>query len=883
MRPYLAIISDSFHSALASRVLWAAFLAIWVLLASLAPIGIKEDYTTSFRWFDVYNGTRMKALLAQGIVDPKSQDKAIGRIAKAMPEEMQRQLRRVGEGDEVRIRLTLLTHALNDLIESDANRGNQSVADTADADSDEATQSDWYDSEAWKDTVRLRELRELDETPDDELSDSLLRRRSRLRLEAALPGVFESRSSRSVLLTYAGLEFPTDFQIDRVQFETLFNQFVIPILVNWLLGLVLVFLGVLVTASIVPDMLQTGSLHLLLSKPISRSALLVAKFIGGCAFVLLCVTQLVFGLYLIAAFRLGVWNTRILWCIPVAVVIFAVFYSVSVLAGLKWRSAIISIAAAGALAAVCVVVGVIGGVVDARVVAPDRIVGMTTAGDDLFAVTGGSGLVQMDTSEEVWSPLIEGEAGSNDRVLQPTTLDADHVMTARIRNGRFNPFGSGSLDLIVLSRGDDWSPQPSLRLPTATERLVSIDRDAVVAINTADLLITSRDSILDAIGEEASEDATGEESGSDDGTADSTAKSVPRIDNSVGAWLKALVTMQGGATESFVSILPRDVVMSPPTRVSRIRGERALILLTGDRMQRIEPVGNDMMSTWETSTRANLQRESDRASHVIASSSRWVVVARGDLPLKIYDAVTLQFAGQWDRDAKRSFVSGTPLELIAISENCFLLRTSSGHCDVIEVVRGDEQLSTLVSTTSQELSDATADDDVQNAGADSNLSDQAMTIRTLERLPVDEIESVHWRPDVSVSSGGRLYVAHDVDRLTVFSMSVTPRDEQSISVGANFSDIEISKLRSVSPVGSVWRWVDRYVVGGLELFTPQVLQLGDTTAAMVSGNDSLVIGAGESGAAEVIRYQILWPLVSCGIFIAVILLISCMYFSRSDY
>ncbi|MFG0290928.1 MAG: ABC transporter permease [Rhodopirellula sp. JB044] len=894
MRPYLAIISDSFHSALASRVLWAAFLAIWVLLASLAPIGIREDYTTSFRWFDVYNGTRMKALLAQGIVDPDSQETAIGRIANAMPDEMKRQLRRVGEGDEVRIRLSLLTNALNELIDSDTtkegesksgavedpskeNEGDESRSDertdldgvsddnaSTDVEQDDVT-ADWYDAEAWEGTVRLRELRSLDETPDEELSESLRRRRARLRIEAALPGVFESRSSRSVLLTYAGLEFPTDFQIDRVQFETLFNQFVIPILVNWLLGLVLVFLGVLVTASIVPDMLQTGSLHLLLSKPISRSALLISKFIGGCAVVLLCVSQLVVGLYLIAAFRLGVWNARILWCIPVAVVIFAVFYSVSVLAGLKWRSAIISIAAAGGRAAICVVVGVVGGVVDARVVAPDRIVGMSTAGDELFGVTGGSGLVRLDPSDQKWEPLIESEAGSNDRVLRPAALDDDHVMTARIRNGRFNPFGSGSLDLIVLSRDEQWQPQPSLRLPTATERLLMVDDDTVMAINTADLLTTDRGSVLEAIGAEDTDDDDEANGTDNDAVGDSPAA---RIDNSVGAWLKALVTMQGGATESFVSILPRDVVLSPPTRVAKVLGERSLVLLTGDRIQRLEPTGSGSKGTWKTTVRENVARESERASHVMAASSRWVVVARGDLPIKIYDAATLDRVGVWEADQRESSVSGTPLELVAVSDDLFFLRTSSGHCDVIEVIEGAEVLVSSKSTDETEI-------DAESAG-------NAMTIRRVARVPADEVESMHWKADAEEAGRGTLYVAHDIDRVSTYSLSMSEA-ASALSGSAGGRDVQLQLTKSVVPAGSVWRWIDRYVVGGMELFTPQVLQLGDTTAAMVSGNDSLVIGGGESGAAEVVRYQIAWPLVSCAIFIAVVLSISCVYFSRSDY
>ncbi len=171
MLPYIAVIRDSFSAALASRILWVAFAAIWLLLAALSPIGYREDYTTTFRGQDFHNGTRMKAMLAQGVVDPKVADAPIGRLAAAMPRDLSRQLRRVGEGDEVRIRLSVLADALNECLD----------------------QESWYDAQAWASALRLRELRELDEMDEAELEESLRRRRARLRIEAALPGVFESR------------------------------------------------------------------------------------------------------------------------------------------------------------------------------------------------------------------------------------------------------------------------------------------------------------------------------------------------------------------------------------------------------------------------------------------------------------------------------------------------------------------------------------------------------------------------------------------------------------------------------------------------------------------------------------------------------------------
>ena len=99
MGPYIAVLRDSFHAALSSRVLWVALVAIWLLLAVLAPIGYREDFTTDFRMGDFNNGTRLKALLARGLVDPKSKETAIGRIAAEMPADLRRQLTRVGKGD----------------------------------------------------------------------------------------------------------------------------------------------------------------------------------------------------------------------------------------------------------------------------------------------------------------------------------------------------------------------------------------------------------------------------------------------------------------------------------------------------------------------------------------------------------------------------------------------------------------------------------------------------------------------------------------------------------------------------------------------------------------------------------------------------------------
>ncbi len=599
MSPYLAVICDSFRAALTSRVLWIAFVAIWLLLIALAPFGYREDFTTAFRSQDFHNGTRLKAMLAQGLVDENAKETPAGRLAAAMPEDLARQLRRVGDGDEVRIRLSVLADALNESLDEEG----------------------WYDEAAWKSTLRFRELREL-ETKGDDLEDSLRRRRARLRIEAAFPGVFETRASRSIMLTYAGFDFPANFAIDKTQFLVLINQYVLPIIIEWLMGFVLVFLGILVTASIIPDMLQPGSLHLLLSKPISRTMLLLSKFLGGCAFVFLCVLQLVVGLYLIAGLRLDLWNIRLLWCIPVSVFLFSVFYSVSTLAGLIWRSPILAIGVTTIFGTVCLVVGIIGGVFDGLVTQPESIQSMAIVGETMIGSTRGGGLVRFDSDSNRWDEILESNAMSGDRVIAPIALNEDTIATAQVRGGRFNPFGSGSLDLLVISRNDDWSPEPSLRLPTATSALYSAG-DAVLALSTGELAVTSLSGVLAAAGAET----------------DSSADESPAND-AKGGWLAKLTNMMGGATDGFTSILPGLVSMTPPRGIVVDPEGRWLIAMTRGRLVRLQRP-EDRSTPWTLVADRTLEGEPSRRG-TIAVSGNALLVARNEEAVQIIDAVTFE-------------------------------------------------------------------------------------------------------------------------------------------------------------------------------------------------------------------------------------------------
>lgn len=647
-RPYVAIIADSFRAALASRVLWVAIVAIWLFLMLLFPFGYREDYTTTFRNHDFHNGTRLKGMLATGLMDPDGKEEPLGRLAAAMPEDLQRDLRRVGEGDEVRIRYTVLTDSLNGLIDDES----------------------WYDAQAWESTTRMRELRELDAKETSELSESLRKRRARLRIEAALPGVFEARSARSILLTYAGLDFPTQTTIEKPQFEMLVNQFVLPLIINWLLGFVLIFLGILVTASIIPDMLQPGSLHLLLSKPISRTLLLLSKFLGGCAFVLLCVTQLVIGLYLVAGLRLDIWNPRLLWCIPVSVFLFAVFYSVSVLAGLRWRSPILAIGVTVIFGGICMLVGFIAGLSDGLVTGPDRLTHLAVADDQVLATTKGNGLVRFDQDQAQWIEIYEGGPANPDRVLAPIAIGDGQVITARVRGGRMNPFGSGAPELTLLSEKNDWNPEPSLRLPTATTQLFLSDDGAVFALNTSDLLLTSRTKVLQAAGEAQ------------------RAKQTSGGNSQTSSWFTRLSGMIGGETEGFQNITPDPMRLAQPRSVAVAPSGKFVVAISGGRLVRAEPSQPSMqptstqpstqLRTWTVTAKRNFEGDASVSTRLAIAGNR-LMLARSDEPIRILDAVTLEDVATIDFPSQ-SFASGLLGVAIDSGEAWFLVTTGDGRC-----------------------------------------------------------------------------------------------------------------------------------------------------------------------------------------------------------
>ena len=85
-----------------------------------------------------------------------------------------------------------------------------------------------------------------------------------------------------------------------------------------------IFLAVFATGAQVPHLVRRGTVDLYLSRPVSRTAILLGRFIGAATLVFANLIFLCGGLFLIVSIKTGVWNPRFLLA---GLVIFAVFVS----------------------------------------------------------------------------------------------------------------------------------------------------------------------------------------------------------------------------------------------------------------------------------------------------------------------------------------------------------------------------------------------------------------------------------------------------------------------------------------------------------------------------------------------------------------------------
>jgi hypothetical protein len=289
MRPYFAIIKDSFREAIASRVLWVLLGLIALLLLAIAPIGYKLNLTGEFTWGDISDGPQFVAKLRSGF--DADQPSPAKRIWSLIDEEVRGKLLKLekvgelegGEGRDFFQGMDALRGALNKQIE----------------------QRDFYTEADWQGIALPKEAKDYLARPRDELTKGELARMNRLLIEAPFRAYVNSRSPQSISVTYFTLS-SDPYPFSKEQADNFVKEWVLTSAMSWIVGVFGMIAAILVTSAIIPQMFDPGSITLLLSKPISRSLLFTSKFLGGCAFILLSVSLLIGGLWLIAGLRFGI-------------------------------------------------------------------------------------------------------------------------------------------------------------------------------------------------------------------------------------------------------------------------------------------------------------------------------------------------------------------------------------------------------------------------------------------------------------------------------------------------------------------------------------------------------------------------------------------------
>lgn len=399
MRPYLAIIKDSFRAALASRVLYVLLLLITILLLALLPFRVKEvlDWKLQFG----QHVTNPEVLVQRLVENRDNSDRPdLVRIWNEIPASLQADLVAIANGTDpdadpetrapgggYRVgKYQDLVKQLNEMIKDPG----------------------FYRPEDWDSRPLRTEAEELIQAGPASLSEERSRRLNRLLIATALSPDIQSGSPTSLDFYYATWKWEIlSSNQTHAQFAAYIASF-IPVVFDKFVMSIGLLIAILVTANIIPETFDPGSLNLLLSKPVSRPALFLAKFVGGCAFVALCAVYLFLGTWLWLGLGLGVWDRAFLYSIPLYILVFAIYYSVSALIGLTYRSAILAVIVTGLFWGFCWGVGFGFGLLNNRV-ENIQLVDVRPVADQLISIDGMGRAVAWKPDSDEWEKVAVAE------------------------------------------------------------------------------------------------------------------------------------------------------------------------------------------------------------------------------------------------------------------------------------------------------------------------------------------------------------------------------------------------------------------------------------------------------------------------------------------
>ena len=101
-------------------------------------------------------------------------------------------------------------------------------------------------------------------------------------------------------------------------------------------------LAVFASAGLIPSVLEPGRIELLLSKPVSRTHILLGRYVGNVLVVSCNIVYLVLGVWIIFGNKTGIWAPRFLAAIATTVFTFSILLTVVVILGVLVESTALS-------------------------------------------------------------------------------------------------------------------------------------------------------------------------------------------------------------------------------------------------------------------------------------------------------------------------------------------------------------------------------------------------------------------------------------------------------------------------------------------------------------------------------------------------------------
>lgn len=469
MRPYLAIIKDSFREAFASRVLWLTLGLIATFLLAIAPLSLDPGLAAELESEEIIDGYGLAAELVSA--SQSNEPSAARHLWSILSSSIRDKVKEGAENAESsRGRRGRLRREWNAVLES----------------------PNFYDPEAWQDVKLGDDLQAL--VTRDDLNEASLRARNRRLLAAAFPEHIRLDRTEVMYLSYFRWRFDVPIPISPEGKANLVNEVIVATCAI-LLGFFGVFISILVTASLVPKTFEAGEISLLLSKPVLRPLLFLTRFLGGCAFTLVNAAFLMVGLWLVVGLRFSVWNPQLLLCVPIYLFLFMIYYAVSATAGAVWRNAILAICLTLVFWFALFLIATARESVEQLVIAPNRLNTITSIGNEPLVVNESLEVLQWSemtpTGAPGWTEVFRDTSGGPPRFarrfayagsgFQPKyDPHRDRILALEALPGRFGSRGSSRL--LVGHREQDWQRESAGQAPTPIHSLCVDPQGRVILV-----------------------------------------------------------------------------------------------------------------------------------------------------------------------------------------------------------------------------------------------------------------------------------------------------------------------------------------------------------------------------------------------------------------